>query len=87
MYTAAETPTAVDGPRTADGLGVGSTEEEILAVYPDAEEGAALAGNGSWIRLAGDGEAHVFFEFRDGVTGASSVAVTIGEEPSYEVCG
>lgn len=87
VYTGTETPTVVDGPQTAEGLGVGSTEEEILVAYPDAEEGAAQIGNGTWIRLAGDGEAHVFFEFRDGVAGASSVAVTIGDEPSYEVCG
>lgn len=87
LFTAAETPTRIDGPETAEGLGIGSTADEILAAHPDAEQGAALIGMGSWIRLAGDGEAHVFFEFREGVTGASSVAVTIGEEPSYEVCG
>lgn len=87
VYTAAESPTAVPSPVTGKGLGVGATKEDVLAAYPDAEEGTALAGWGTWLKIPGDSEAHVFFEYREGVPGASDVVVTIGEQPSYEVCG
>lgn len=87
VYTASEAPVAVDGPRTADGLGIGATEAEVLAAYPDAQQGTAQIGGGSWIRLAGTGQAHVFFEYREGIDAASDVVVTTGAEPSYEVCG
>lgn len=87
VYTAAEEPMAVDGPVTAEGLGVGATKDEVLAAYPDAEEGAAQIGGGSWLMLPGDGDAHVFFEFREGSDTASDVTVTTRSEPSYEVCG
>ena len=87
VYTSAESPAAVAGPVTAEGLGIGATRDEVLAAYPDAQEGTAQIGGGSWIRLAGDGEAHVFFEFREGADAASDVTVTVRSEPSYEVCG
>lgn len=87
VYTAAETPSDVEGPVTRDGLGIAATEEEILAAYPDAQKGAAQIGGGTWIMLPGDGDAHVFFEYREGVDAASDVVVTTRSEPSYEVCG
>ncbi|MBO9626460.1 MAG: hypothetical protein J7484_08815 [Microbacterium sp.] len=87
VYTAAEAPVTVDGPRTAEGLGVGATKAEVLAAYPDAQQGTAQIGGGTWIKLAGTGDAHVFFEYREGLDAASDVVVTIGAEPSYEVCG
>ncbi|MDQ0647940.1 hypothetical protein QFZ53_002136 [Microbacterium natoriense] len=87
VYTAAETPVAVPSPVTDKGLGVGATTEEVLAAYPDAEEGVASAGAGTWLKVPGDAEAHIFFEYREGAAGASDVVVTIGEQPSYEVCG
>ncbi|MGJ0387888.1 hypothetical protein [Microbacterium sp. CGR1] len=87
VYTAAETPTAVPSPVTAEGIGLGATKAQVLAAYPDAQEGTAQIGSGTWLRLAGDGAAHVFFEFRDGADVASDVVVTTRDEPSYEVCG
>lgn len=85
VYTASEV--ATDGPVTAEGLGVGATKEEILAAHPEAEEGVSEIGGGSWIRLPGDGDAHVFFDFREGETVANDVVVTTMSQPSYEVCG
>ncbi|MBO0979588.1 hypothetical protein [Microbacterium sp. SD291] len=75
------------GPVTADGLGLGATNEEVLEQHPDAQEGTAQIGGGTWIMLDGDAEAHVFFEFREGESAASDVTVTTRSEPSYEVCG
>lgn len=86
VYTA-ETPTAVPSPVTAEGLGLGATKAEVRAAYPDAQEGTAEIGGGTWLMLAGDGAAHVFFEFREGADVASDVVVTSGDQPSYEVCG
>lgn len=77
---------APTGPVTAEGLGLGATAEEVLAAYPDAEEGTAQV-DGTWIKLAGSTEGHVFFQYREGVSGAWAVAVTTRDEPSYEVCG
>ena len=87
VYTAAETPSTLHSPTTPEGLGIGATKQEVLAAYPDAEEGTAQIGGGSWIRLAETAEAHVFFEFREGMDVASDIVVTTRSEPSYEVCG
>lgn len=87
VYTAAETPAQVAGPVTAEGLGIGATADEIMAAYPDAQEGTAQIGGGTWIMLEGESDAHVFFEFREGESAASDVVVTTRSEPSYEVCG
>ncbi len=87
VYSASEDLAGVDGPRTAEGLGVGATTDEVLAAYPDAEQGTAEIGAGTWMRLAGDAAGHVFFQFREGEDVANSVVVTTRDEPSYEVCG
>ncbi|WP_311243326.1 hypothetical protein [Microbacterium sp. WCS2018Hpa-23] len=87
VYTAAESPTAVPSPLTAEGIGLGATKAEVLAAYPDAQEGTAQIGGGTWLMLPGDDAAHVFFEFREGADVASDIVVTTRDEPSYEVCG
>ncbi|WP_243225008.1 hypothetical protein [Microbacterium sp. CIAB417] len=74
------------GPVTAEGLGVGAARDEILAGYPDAEEGTG-AVDGEWIRIPSDGEAQIFFQFLTGADLAWAVTVTTRDEPSYEVCG
>ncbi|WP_350352551.1 hypothetical protein ABS642_05580 [Microbacterium sp. A8/3-1] len=87
VYSAAEDLGTVEGPRTAEGLGVGASTEDVLTTYPDAEQGADEIGSGTWMRLPGDAEGHVFFQFREGEDTASSVTVTSRDAPSYEVCG
>lgn len=82
------TDSTVSGaPVTREGLGIGASREEVRATYPDAQQGEAQIGGGTWIRLAGAGESHVFFGFREGEEFATTVTVTTRVEPSYEVCG
>lgn len=87
VYTSSESPAAVPSPVTAEGLGIGATKDEVLAAYPGAVEGPAAVGSGTWLRLPGESEAHVFFEYREGIAGASDVVVTTRDQPAYEVCG
>ena len=74
------------GPVTDEGLGIGATREEILAAYPDAEEGTA-AVDGEWIRVPSESEGEIFFQFLTGGDRAWAVTVTTRDEPSHEVCG
>src|SRR5690606_279737 len=46
--SAADPITPGVGPRTTEGLGIGSSRDEVLAQYPDAVEGDAQIGEGSW---------------------------------------
>lgn len=78
---------ATGAPTTAEGLGLGATKDEILAAYPDAQQGTPQIGDGIWIMVPGDAEAHVFFEFREDSDTAWDITVTTRSEPSYEVCG
>lgn len=76
-----------NSPRTEDGLGLGSTSEEVLAAHADAQEIAAQIGDMTWFMVPGSGEAHVFFGIREGAPTVSDVRVTTRSEPAYEVCG
>lgn len=83
--SAADPVTSGVGPRTEDGLGIGSTKDEVLAQYPDAGEGRSQIGEGTWLSVPGDGTT-IFFEYYTGEE-ANAVTVTTLEEPPYEVCG
>lgn len=74
------------GPETAEGVGIGATRDEILAAYPDAEEGTAVV-DGEWIRVPSESDGEIFFQFLTGADRAWAVTVTTRDEPSYEVCG
>lgn len=87
VYDVAQDGSTSGAPITAEGLGIGSTKDEVLAEYPGAQQGVPQIGDGVWIKVPGDGSAHVFFEFREGSDVAWDVTVTTGAEPSYEVCG
>lgn len=83
--SAADPVTPGVGPRTTEGLGIGSTRDEVRAQYPDAAEGEAPIGDGTWLSVAGDGPT-IFFEYYTGDQ-ANAVTVTTLEQPPYEVCG
>ncbi|CAH0186218.1 MULTISPECIES: hypothetical protein [unclassified Microbacterium] len=83
--SAADPVTAGVGPRTEEGLGIGSTKDEVLAQYPDASEGDAPIGDGTWLSVPTDG-ATMFFEYYTGDQ-ANAVTVTTLEAPPYETCG
>lgn len=69
------------GPRTVDGLGAGSTADEIRAVHPDAVEVEGTI-DGTFLQVD-----RIFFSFRTDSPHASAVTVTTLPEPPYEVCG
>jgi hypothetical protein len=83
--SAADPVTAGVGPRTEEGLGIGSTKDEVLAQYPDASEGDAPIGEGTWLSVPADG-ATMFFEYYT-ADEANAVTVTTLEQPPYETCG
>lgn len=87
--SAADTVNPADGPRTADGLGLGSTRDEVLAAHADAADPKPTIGDGTMLRVgpAGAGQGAIFFSFRAGEDTVSAVTVTSRDEPLYEVCG
>lgn len=81
VYSAAETPAVVPGPVTEDGLGIGAARAEVLAAYPDAQDGVSTMGSDTWLMLPSATDAHVFFAFRENSDTAWDVTVTTGAEP------
>lgn len=82
-------PDATDpaaGPHTDQGVGLGSSMDEVTAAYPDAEEKAATIGGATLLRV-GDRDTAMYFTFAEGQQTVSSITVTAAEEPPYEVCG
>lgn len=73
---------SASAPRTAEGLGLGSTDQEVLAAHPDAVTQKPAIGGGRLLRVD-----RMFFVFREGESTVSGVAVTTRNEPPYEVCG
>lgn len=76
------------GPRTPDGVGLGSTRDEVRAAYPTAEEVAPTIGDGFYLRDSDGGatDGARFFEFTAGNDRVSSITLTTRDEPPYEPC-
>ena len=84
------------GPRTEDGLGVGSTREEVLEAHPRAEDVPPAQTDTWYVRIpddddsddsdTDDDDATLFFQFMDQQDGAQSVALTSRDTPAYEPC-
>ncbi|MGL3150005.1 hypothetical protein ACSS7Z_06540 [Microbacterium sp. A82] len=74
------------GPRTGEGLGIGSSKDEVLSQHPDAVAGQAQIGEGTWLGVPTAG-ATIFFEYYTATDQANAVTVTTLETPPYEVCG
>ncbi|MFB7893369.1 hypothetical protein ACFC1I_14300 [Microbacterium sp. NPDC056044] len=70
------------GPRTADGIGVGSTVDEVRAAYPEAVETVDTIDSSIVHLRAG----RIFFTYREDPV-IASVTVTAMEMPPYELCG
>lgn len=75
-------------PQTPEGLGLGSTRDEVRAVHPTAEE-SALDDGSIVIRAADDDPSDGALAFR--VDAASDrvdgILVTLGEADSADICG
>lgn len=81
VASAAYQATSQIGPVTAEGVGAGSTPDEIRAAHPDAVEAEGMIA-GSFLQVG-----RIFFAFPEGSERAASVVVTTAPEPPYEVCG
>lgn len=71
------------GPRTAEGIGIGSTRDDVMAAYPSAMQMDATIGGGQHLKV-GD---TLFFTFEEGSSTVGAVTVTTRPEPPYEICG
>lgn len=71
-----------DAPRTAEGVGVGSTRDDVEQAYPDAVEQTATIGGASLLRVQGT----IFFTFQPGSETVDAITVTSLDEPPYEAC-
>ncbi|QBR73701.1 hypothetical protein [Microbacterium sediminis] len=76
------------GPRTPDGIGLGSTRDEVRTAYPTVEEVAPAIGDGVYLRQSDDDptDGARFFEFAAGDDRVSSITLTTRDEPPYEPC-
>jgi len=70
------------GPRTAEGVGVGSTVAEVQEAYPSAVE-TADSTDPSIVHLRAG---RIFFTYREDPV-IRAVTVTTAEVPPYELCG
>ncbi|MBD3943905.1 hypothetical protein IF188_19620 [Microbacterium sp. NEAU-LLC] len=75
-------PAVADGPRTAEGIGVGSTVDEVRAAYPAAIEMPDSIGPDIVYLKVG----RIFFTYRETPV-ITSITVTTADVPPYEVCG
>lgn len=79
--------TLVVGPRTQEGIGIGSSLDEVAAVYPDAVPVDSPLGAGEGIpRYMQVGDS-IFFTYYGGTDVVAGVTVTTAETPPYELCG
>lgn len=76
--------TAEGSPRTHAGVGLGSSEDEVLAAYPDAAPDQVLHAD-SALRVT-DGDNSMVFEFRSGLVYIITV-LSASEPVPAEYCG
>lgn len=76
VWDSARAATAPPGPRTATGIGIGSTPDEVRVAYPDAVE---VTRNGLYLQAG-----RLYFAVGQGIV--TEVGVTATEVP-WEFCG
>lgn len=89
LVSAAASPDASDevGPRTPEGIGIGSTVEEARVAYPDAEELSPEGmGDRRYLKVASGGGGNVFLSFTEGGERIWAVTETTLPVPPYEPC-
>lgn len=79
--------TQVTGPRTAEGVGIGSSLDDLTAAYPEAVPVDSPIGDGEGVpRYLQVGDS-IFFTYYGGTDVVAGVTVTTAQTPSYEFCG
>lgn len=74
-------PSDANAARTAEGIGLGSTVDEVRTAYPDAVDVPHAIDSSIGVQQVG----RVYFSSREGIV--SAVTVTSLPQPPYEVCG
>lgn len=75
------------GPRTAEGIGIGSTLDDAFAAYPDAEEIETPDGVTSYLKVAtGPGLESLFLAYSEGTAIIWGLTATTLQAPPYEPC-
>lgn len=75
------------GPRTPEGLGIGSTRDEVKATYPSIEEISVDGGDSFYLRTPVDAKGgSVYFQFASGDDRVVAITLTTGERPSGGPC-
>lgn len=75
------------GPRTAEGIGIGSTLDEALNAYPDAEEVPAAEGPQRYLEVAtGDPAQPLFLAYSEGTPVIWGVIATDLPAPEIAPC-
>jgi len=76
------------GPRTSEGIGLGSTRDEVRTVYPTAQEEPATVGEATYLHQSDDDpiDGSLFFELPAGNDRVQAIALTMRDEPPYEPC-
>lgn len=78
---------AGNGPLTEEGIGLGSSVDELTSAYPDVRElDDTGVPNRSMYYLQGDEGGGLIFTTQSGDDVIWSISVTTGETPAYEPC-
>lgn len=83
-YGVDATRAATAFPRTAAGIGIGSTEQDLLAAYPDIAAENPVAGDASYALRDGSGRT---LWFRVAADQGAVVTITLNDQPELTIGG
>jgi hypothetical protein len=76
------------GPRTAEGIGIGSTVDEARVAFPDAQVSDAPDGPQRYLRVStGEGNEALFLAYSEGTPVIWGMIATERPNPAIEPCG